>query len=234
MRLATVASIAVVSVCLAVSVAQGQPGQPGQPGGWKLLSGLKLDMRSLDVSPDSKLALFWGSQPADPQPRKSCWTVDLGTGQIDDLLALAGPETAAAIGPCKEARFSPGGRHVAILSATTKAACIVELATHKAVVPAAYVLSVPNLFWAGIPLLTHGLVMLFRNELQEYRFHKSSYAAWHPDISDWFIGIVLALGGGALLWQWHPTYLPAAVGWAIAAALCTVVSIVLWRWSSKD
>jgi hypothetical protein len=108
------------------------------------------------------------------------------------------------------------------------------LATHKAVVPSACVLSVPNLFWAGIPLLTHGLVMLFRNELQEYRFHKSSYAAWHPDISDWFIGIVLALGGGALLWQWHPTYLPAAVGWAIAAALCTVVSIVLWRWSAKE
>jgi hypothetical protein len=97
-----------------------------------------------------------------------------------------------------------------------------------------YELFIPNLLWAGIPVLTHGLVLLFRNNLQLYRVRKSSYSAWRPDAGDWFIGGALVVGGAALLWQWHPTYLPAAVGWTIAVALCAVVSIALWRWSAKE
>lgn len=96
-----------------------------------------------------------------------------------------------------------------------------------------YVAIPARMFWAGIPLLAHGLVLIFRDQLQLVRLRKTARATWRPAFGDRLVSLLLAAGGAYLLWQWHPAYLSSAVGWTIALALVVVASVLLARWSAR-
>jgi hypothetical protein len=94
---------------------------------WKLPSHLALSDRSLDVSPDRRLAVVWGERGLDTRTRKSCWVLDLQTGKIEDLSDGADEAVAAIIHDTQRASFSPDATRLLISAEGGESACVVEL-----------------------------------------------------------------------------------------------------------
>ena len=69
---------------------------------WKLLSGLMLAQRSVDISFDRRLAVVCGQRVLDKASAKSCWLINLDSAEIEDLLSKCDEKAARIVGDPKE------------------------------------------------------------------------------------------------------------------------------------
>jgi hypothetical protein len=156
---ATVLPSAILIACLAYragadAVANADPPTIAPKTEWKLLSGLTLSRRSVDISFDRRQAVVWGQRVLGKASTESCWLVNLETAEVEDLLSKCEEKAAGILRDPKDARFSPDGKHLLITAIGEKGACVLDLGTRKSV--AVSVGENGTIMWFGNRLLIGG------------------------------------------------------------------------------
>ena len=80
------------------------------------------------------MGVVWGERVLGKVSQRSCWLIDLQTGEIEDLLNKSDEKAAGIIRDAKNVRFSPNGKHLLIAANDYRSACILDLSTRKSIV----------------------------------------------------------------------------------------------------